>query len=86
MQECAAIIVISALVSTKHSISMSFICIFSFVLWPFIEFSKITYFIVSLELFVFSDEAVMSSRAVWLLTVGIKSFKCSVEGFPLCLQ
>ena len=40
---------------------------------------------VSPENFVLVNEAIMASRAVWLLTIGIKSFNYSMKGFSLVL-
>ena len=41
---------------------------------------------VSPENLVLSTDVFSASRAVWVLTIGIKSFNCSVEGLPLCWQ
>lgn len=71
---------ISAPVSTKPSISMMFICIFSFGLWPFIKAFQNSCFMLSPEKKnVLLIETVFSFRAVWLLTTGIKPFNFSVD-------
>ena len=41
---------------------------------------------VSSEFFVLSSIAVLLSRAVWFLTIGIRFFNCSGKEFPLGWQ
>lgn len=88
-QDLGEIIVTSAPVSTKPSISMSFICIFSFGLWSFVAVCQNICFLVSPEFFVLSTETLLIlsvSRAVLYLKTGAKSFNCSMDEFPQSWQ
>ena len=38
------------------------------------------------EIFVLSSIVVLSSRAIWFLTIGIRFFNCSGKAFPLGWQ
>ena len=69
----------SAPVSLRPSMTTSFICIFNFGLCSFIEVCQNTHFMVSPEFFVLSSIAVLLSRAVWFLTIGI-SFLIDLGG------
>ena len=66
--------------------TMSFIHIFNFGLCSFIEVCQNICFMVSPEFFVLSSIAVLLSRAVWFLTIGIRFFNCSGKEFPLQSQ
>ena len=68
-------------VSTRPSMTMSFIRIFNFGLCSFIEVCQNTHFMVSPEIFVLSSIVVLLSRAVWFLTIGSMFFNWSEKNF-----